>query len=141
MPISTRAEVGPCPSTAPILADITIGGRTVKAVAQPTKQAFMYVLNRETGVPIWPIVERPVEKGTVPGEWYSPTQPFPVNTPPLTRMSITRDQLAKVTPEQQKYCEALWDAEGGAHNEGPYTPMGMKPTVVFPGADGVKHLR
>ncbi len=61
----------PCP---PILADITIGGRTVKAVAQPTKQAFMYVLDRQTGQPVWPIVERPVEKGTVPGEWYSPTQ-------------------------------------------------------------------
>ena len=55
---------------------------------------------------------------------------------PLTRNSITRDQLAKVTPEQEKFCQALWDAEGGAHNDGPYTPMGVKPTVVFPGADG-----
>jgi quinoprotein glucose dehydrogenase len=54
----------PC---APILADITVNGRTVKAVAQPTKQAFLYVFNRETGEPIWPIVERPVEKGEVPG--------------------------------------------------------------------------
>ena len=62
----------PC---APILADITINGRTIKVVAQPTKQAFLYVFNRETGQPIWPIEERPVPKGDVPGEWYSPTQP------------------------------------------------------------------
>ena len=68
----------PC---APILVDITINGRTVKAVAQPTKQAFLYVFDRVTGQPIWPIDEKPVEKGSVPGEWYSPTQPFPTKPP------------------------------------------------------------
>ena len=68
----------PC---APILTDITVNGRTVKALAQPTKQAFLYVLNRETGEPIWPIEERPVPKGDTPGEWYSPTQPFPTKPP------------------------------------------------------------
>jgi quinoprotein glucose dehydrogenase len=66
----------PC---APILVDITVNGRTVKAVAQPTKQAFLYVFDRATGQPIWPIEERPVTKGDVPGEWYSPTQPFPLD--------------------------------------------------------------
>src|SRR3989454_9295132 len=66
----------PC---APILADITVGGRAVKVIAQPSKQAFLYVFNRETGEPIWPIEERPVPKGNVPGEWYSPTQPFPTS--------------------------------------------------------------
>jgi quinoprotein glucose dehydrogenase len=86
----------PCP---PILADITIGGRTVKAVAQPTKQAFMYVLNRETGQPIWPIVERPVEKGDVPGEWYSPTQPFPTKPPAFARQGVSIDELIDFTPE------------------------------------------
>ncbi len=86
----------PCP---PILADITIGGRTVKAVAQPTKQAFMYVLNRETGQPIWPIVERPVEKGNVPGEWYSPTQPFPTKPPAFARQGVSIDDLIDFTPE------------------------------------------
>ena len=65
----------------PILADITVNGRTVKALAQPTKQAFLYVLNRETGEPIWPIEERPVPKGDTPREWYSPTQPFPTKPP------------------------------------------------------------
>ena len=66
----------PC---APILVDVTINGRTVKALAQPTKQAFLYVFDRATGKPIWPIEERPVEKGDVPGEWYAPTQPFPLD--------------------------------------------------------------
>jgi quinoprotein glucose dehydrogenase len=66
----------PC---APILADITVNGRTIKAVAQPTKQAFMYIFDRVTGQPVFPIEERPVLKGDVPREWYSPTQPFPLN--------------------------------------------------------------
>ncbi len=64
----------PC---APILFDTVIDGRTVKAVAQPTKQAFLYVFDRVTGRPLWPIEERPVPQGDVPGEWYSPTQPHP----------------------------------------------------------------
>jgi len=85
----------PCP---PILTDITINGRTVKAVAQPTKQAFMYVLNRETGEPIWPIVEKPVEKGTVPGEWYSPTQPFPTKPPAYDLQGISINDLIDWTP-------------------------------------------
>ena len=75
----------PC---APILADITVNGRTVKAVAQPTKQALLYVFNRETGEPIWPIEERPVPKGDVPGEWYSPTQPFPTKPPAYDRQGV-----------------------------------------------------
>jgi quinoprotein glucose dehydrogenase len=66
----------PC---AAILVDITVNGKAIKALAQPTKQAFLFVLDRVTGRPIWPIEERPVEKGDVPGEWYSPTQPFPLD--------------------------------------------------------------
>ncbi len=120
----------------PSLVDVKIGGKTIPAIVQTGKTGLVFVLDRATGKPLLPIEERQVPKGDVPGEWYSPTQPFPLKTPPLTRFSITRDQLAKVTPEQQKYCEALWDANGGAHNDGPYTPMGTKPTVVFPGADG-----
>ena len=68
----------PC---APMLVDITVNGQTVKAVAQPTKQAFLYVFDRITGKPIWPIEERPVEQSTVPGEKTSPTQPFPTKPP------------------------------------------------------------
>jgi len=66
----------PC---APILADITVNGQRIKALAQPTKQAMLYMFDRTTGKPIFPIEERPVEKGDVPGEWYAPTQPMPLN--------------------------------------------------------------
>ena len=90
----------PC---APILADITVNGRTVKALAQPTKQAFLYVFDRVTGKPIWPIEERPVEKGDVPGEWYSPTQPFPLDAhgKPFAydRNGFSHDDLIDFTPE------------------------------------------
>ena len=86
----------PC---APILVDITVNGRTVKAVAQPTKQAFLYVFNRETGEPIWPIEERPVAKGDVPGEWYAPTQPFPTKPPAYDRQGVSIDDLVDFTPE------------------------------------------
>ncbi|MBI4473345.1 MAG: pyrroloquinoline quinone-dependent dehydrogenase, partial [Acidobacteria bacterium] len=86
----------PC---APILADITIDGRTIKAVAQPTKQAMLYVFDRETGQPIWPIEERPVAKGDIPGEWYSPTQPFPTKPPAYDRAGVSIDDLIDFTPE------------------------------------------
>ena len=86
----------PC---APVLADITVNGRTIKAVAQPTKQAFLYVFNRETGEPIWPIEERPVAKGDVPGEWYAPTQPFPTKPPAYDRQGVSADDLIDFTPE------------------------------------------
>ena len=102
---------------------------------QTGKTGLVFILDRRDGKPIYPDEERAVPKGDVPGEWYSPTQPFPTIAS-LTRMSITREEIAKVTPEHQKFCEALWDSEGGAHNDGPFTPVGMKPTVVFPGADG-----
>lgn len=86
----------PC---APILCDIPVKGKIVKALAQPTKQAFLYVLNRETGKPIWPIVERKVEAGDVPGEWYSPTQPFPTKPPAYDVQGVTIDDLIDFTPE------------------------------------------
>jgi quinoprotein glucose dehydrogenase len=86
----------PC---APMLVDINVNGRTVKALAQPTKQAWLYVLNRETGEPIWPIEERPVEKGTVPGEWYSPTQPFPTKPPAYDRHGFVEEDIIDFTPE------------------------------------------
>ena len=64
-------------SSAPLIADVTVGGRARKVVAVPSKQAWLYVFDRVTGEPIWPIEEKPVPKGDVPGEWYSPTQPYP----------------------------------------------------------------
>ena len=96
----------PC---APILTDITVNGRTIKAVAQPTKQAFLYVLNRETGEPIWPIEERPVPKGNVPGEWYAPTQPFPSKPAAYDRQGVSIDDLIDFTPSLR--AEAIKVAE------------------------------
>ena len=86
----------PC---APILCDIPHNGRIVKALAQPTKQAFLYVLDRTTGKPLWPIVERKVEAGDVPGEWYSPTQPVPSKPPAYDVQGVTTDDLIDFTPE------------------------------------------
>ena len=85
-------------SSAPILADITVDGHAVKAVAQPTKQGFLYVFDRVTGKPVWPIEERPVEKGSVPGEWYSPTEPFPTKPPAYSRNGVSIDELIDLTP-------------------------------------------
>ncbi len=84
---------------AAILCDIPHNGKIVKALAQPTKQSFLYVLNRETGEPIWPIVEKKVIPGDVPGEWYSRTQPFPTRPPAFDRQGVTPDDLIDFTPE------------------------------------------
>jgi quinoprotein glucose dehydrogenase len=83
---------------APMLFDATINGRTVKAIAQPTKQAFLFVFNRETGQPIWPIEERPVPQTDVPKERTSPTQPFPTRPAPFDRQGITEADLLDLTP-------------------------------------------
>ncbi len=83
----------------PILADITVNGRAIKAIAQPTKQAWLYVFDRTNGQPVWPIVERPVPKGDVPGEWYSPTQPFVTKPPAFDRQGVSIDDLIDFTPE------------------------------------------
>ena len=94
----------PC---APILADITVNGRALKAVAQPTKQANLYVFDRVTGQPVWPIEERPVPKGDVPGEWYSPTQPFPTRPAGYDRQSVSIDDLIDFTPELRAEAEKI----------------------------------
>jgi quinoprotein glucose dehydrogenase len=86
-------------STAPILADIVVDGRPIKAVFVMTKAAMMYVFDRVTGKPVWPIEERPVPKGEVPGEWYSPTQPFPTKPKPYDLQGVTEDALIDFTPE------------------------------------------
>jgi quinoprotein glucose dehydrogenase len=86
-------------SSAPILADITVDGKPIKAVALPSKEAFLYVFDRVTGKPVWPIEERPVPKGDVPGEWYSPTQPFPTKPPAYARQSVIIDDLIDFTPQ------------------------------------------
>ncbi|HUU35926.1 MAG TPA: PQQ-binding-like beta-propeller repeat protein [Vicinamibacterales bacterium] len=93
----------PC---APILADVVVDGRPRKIVAQPTKQAFLYVFDRITGEPIWPIIEEPAPQGDVPGEWYSPTQPRPSRPPAYDRQGFAADDLIDFTPELRKEGEA-----------------------------------
>jgi quinoprotein glucose dehydrogenase len=84
---------------APILADIVVDGKAIKAVAVPTKQSTLYVFDRVTGVPVWPIVERPVPQSTVPGEKTSPTQPFPSKPAPYARNFLARSDVIDFTPE------------------------------------------
>src|SRR3981081_3122713 len=87
-------------SSAAILADITVNGRAVKAVAVPGKQAFLFVFDRVTGHPVWPIEERAVPASDVPGETASPTQPFPTKPPAYARNYLrVPDDLIDFTPE------------------------------------------
>jgi quinoprotein glucose dehydrogenase len=103
--------------TAPILVDAIRDGRTVKALAQATKQGLLFVLNRETGEPVWPIPEVAVPQGNVPGEWYSPTQPIP--TIRYGHQGIERDDLIDFTPALRAEAEQIV----APHRMGPiYTP-------------------
>jgi quinoprotein glucose dehydrogenase len=87
-------------SSAPLIADVTVDGRPRKVVAVPSKQAWLYVFDRVTGEPIWPITEKPVPKGDVPGEWYAPTQPYPPASLMYGRNAVTfPDDLIDFTPE------------------------------------------
>ena len=92
-------------SSAPLLVDINVNGHAIKAVAQPTKQCWLFVFDRVTGKPVWPIEERPVPQGDAPGEWYSPTQPFPTKPPAHDRQGVTEADLIDFTPEL--HAEAL----------------------------------
>ena len=94
-------------SSAPILADVTVNGAPMKIVAQPTKQGFLYVFDRITGKPVWPIEEKPVEKGNVPGEWYAPTQPFPTKPAAYSRNGVFIDDLIDFTPQMREQAKAI----------------------------------
>jgi glucose dehydrogenase len=129
-------NVGPA-----ILGDTTVGGTRIKAVMQPNKNGFLYVLNRATGEPVWPIVERAVPPSTVPTEHASPTQPFPTKPPAFDRQGITEDDLIDFTPELRKQAlEVIKPFVLGPL----YTPPsirsdevdGKKGTLTIPGAWG-----
>jgi quinoprotein glucose dehydrogenase len=94
-------------SSAPILVDINVDGKAIKAVAQPSKQGFLYVFDRVTGKPVWPIEEKPVEVGSVPGEWYSPTQPIPTKPPAYSRNGVSEDDLIDFTPELRQKAKEI----------------------------------
>jgi len=86
-------------SSPPLLMDITVNGKPVKAVAEPSKMGMLYVFDRLTGKPVWPIPEKTAPKGDVPGEWYSPTQPIPSKPAPYARTGFNESYLADFTPK------------------------------------------
>ena len=119
---------------APILVDITVDGTPIKALAQPSKQGFLYVLDRTNGEPVWPITERPVPQSDVPGEVTSPTQPFPTKPPPFERQGISVDDLIDFTPELRRRAEELVTR----YRLGPlYTPPSV---ATLDGTLGTLHL-
>jgi len=106
-------------SSAPILTDIVADGKPIKAVAQPTKQGFLYVFDRVTGKPVWPFEERKVEVGSVPGEWYSPTQPIPSKPPAYSRNGVLEEDIVDFTPQIHEQAKAI----AAKYHWGPvYTP-------------------
>ena len=121
----------------PALIDVTVNGKKVPAVAQMTKQGLLFILDRTNGKPIHGVEERRVpQDGFAPGEHPWPTQPFPVKPPPLARNSFSPDEISTVTPEHEKYCTDLLQADGGIRTGGPYLPFGSKPSLIFPGTLG-----
>jgi quinoprotein glucose dehydrogenase len=121
-------------ATAPKLLTLRHGGRNVDAVAQVTKQGFVWVFDRVTGEPLWPIEERPVPKSDMPHERTWPTQPFPVKPPPFARQRFTVDDLSPyLEPEERA---RFRDDLLSARNEGLFTPPGTRNTVQMPGNNG-----
>jgi len=131
---------------APALVDITVDGRRIPALAQIGKSGWMFILDRRTGEPVFGVDERPVAQGDVPGEWYSPTQPFPRKPGPLARMTFSVEDMVTAedtTPEHAANCRDLYERSGGFYNMGPFTPFlvheeGTPPrsSIIFPGATG-----
>ncbi|WP_164549780.1 PQQ-binding-like beta-propeller repeat protein [Altericroceibacterium xinjiangense] len=128
------------------LINVTIDGETKPIIAHVGKTSYFFELNRVTGEPVLPVEERPVPRGDVPGEYYHPTQPFPVKTPPLSRVSMTKADMVTAqdtTAEHAAACQAMWDKAGGFYNVGPFTPFlfqerGAPPrsTIQLPGGIG-----
>ncbi len=118
----------------PALVTVRRDGRELPAVAQVTKMGFVFVLDRVTGKPLFPVGERPVAQSKVPGEATWPTQPFPIKPPPLAKISVTIDDITAVTPESRKYC---LDNFGSSLPGGIFSPWGLaEMTVEMPGTLG-----
>jgi quinoprotein glucose dehydrogenase len=134
------------PPAPPVLFDVSRNGRAIPALALTTKSGYLYILDRETGQPIFGVEERAVPKSEVPGEFAFPTQPIPVKPPALARVEYTAADLvtaSDTTPEHARACAELIATSGGVHNAGPFTPWryrapGAAPqtTLVFPGGLG-----
>jgi quinoprotein glucose dehydrogenase len=118
---------------APNLADVTVGGRRVKAVAQATKQGFVFVFDRVTGRPLWPIEDRPVPQSEVAGEKTAATQPFPTRPAPVDRQGVRLEDVIDFTPELRAQALAILER----YDWGPlYTPPTERGTIYMPGPAG-----
>lgn len=118
----------------PVLITVRHQGRMVDAVAQPTKQGFLFVLDRVTGKPLFPIQEMPAPPSTVPGETASPTQPASRIPAPFARQHLTEEMLTNRTPEANAWARSQYRT---FHNDGPFAPMRLgQQTIAFPGFDG-----
>lgn len=124
-------------TSAPILLTVKRNGKEIPAVAQITKQAYVFIFDRVTGQPLYDVKETPIANDNpTPGDENWPTQPIPVKPPPLARTSFKPEEIATVTPEHEKYCRELLAREGGAITGGPYTHYGPKLAVIFPSWTG-----
>ena len=119
---------------APKLLTVQHEGETVDIVVQVSKQGFLYVFERDTGEPLWPIEERPVPQSDAPGEASSPTQPFPTAPPPFARQSFTEDDINPYIPEEDQ--ERVREILRTSRNEGLYTPPSLQGTIMMPGHNG-----
>ncbi|MDE2051755.1 MAG: PQQ-binding-like beta-propeller repeat protein, partial [Gammaproteobacteria bacterium] len=115
------------------LLDTRQDGREIPAVAALTKSALLFVLDRRTGKAIFGVRERPVAASEVPGEHASPTQPYPIEPPPLARQSASAAEVSTISPAAETYCRGQF-AE--FRNQGPYTPFQLQPTLQFPSTVG-----
>lgn len=120
------------PPAPPNLVTVTHNGEQIDAVAQVTKQGFVFVFDRETGEPLFPIEERPVPASEIPGEHSWPTQPFPTKPAPFARQSLTEDDLSPYVENKEELIGILNDNR----SEGPFTPLSTGGTLVYPGLDG-----
>ncbi len=120
----------PCP---PVLLTVTHKGKKIDAVAQGTKHGLLFVFNRETGEPLWPIEERPVPASELEGEKAWPTQPFPTKPPPLMRQKYTETDASNISPKTH---QLTLDRIKASPNFGPFPAPGLNETVMFPGFDG-----
>ncbi len=114
----------------PLLANLHLDGHDMPVVIQGNKSGLLYVLNRDTGKPIFPVEERKVPQSDVPGEVSSPTQPFPIKPPPLAPHTLSAEEAWGPTPEDREFCRNLI-----AHlrNEGIFTPPSLQGTLMVPG--------
>jgi quinoprotein glucose dehydrogenase len=118
---------------APSLVSVTRNGKKVEAVAQITKTGYVYVLDRRTGKPLFPVKDRPVPASQLDGEHLSETQPYPVKPPPFTRQAFTEDMITNRTPEAHSAVLAKFKS---VDSNGIFTPPSLRGTMLFPGTDG-----